>query len=53
VGTLVQIHTILSDKTGTLTQNRMELFKATIAGVSYGRGLTEVERHAVSARIMN
>jgi len=35
---------VLSDKTGTLTRNVMEFFKASIGGVSYGAGITEVER---------
>jgi P-type E1-E2 ATPase len=39
-----QVHTILSDKTGTLTCNVMEFFKCSIAGVAYGNGFTEVER---------
>ncbi len=38
------VDTILSDKTGTLTCNMMEFFKASIAGVSYGQGVTEIEK---------
>lgn len=41
---LGQVHTILSDKTGTLTCNVMEFFKCSIAGTLYGQGHTEVER---------
>ena len=35
---------VLSDKTGTLTCNSMEFFKMSIAGGSYGAGVTEIER---------
>ena len=46
---LGMVHTVLSDKTGTLTCNSMEFFKMSIAGGSYGEGVTEIER-AVAKR---
>jgi phospholipid-transporting ATPase len=35
---------IFSDKTGTLTRNVMEFRKCSVAGVSYGQGITEIGR---------
>jgi phospholipid-translocating P-type ATPase (flippase) len=39
---LGQISHIFSDKTGTLTCNIMDFRKASIGGVSYGKGITEI-----------
>ena len=39
-----QVNTVLSNKTGTLTRNVMEFFKCSMAGVSYGAGVTEIEK---------
>ncbi|MEW5306196.1 MAG: hypothetical protein WDW36_008680 [Sanguina aurantia] len=41
---LGMVSTIMTDKTGTLTRNVMEFFKCSVAGVSYGAGVTEIER---------
>ncbi|XP_044503921.1 probable phospholipid-transporting ATPase 8 [Mangifera indica] len=47
---LGQIDTIMSDKTGTLTCNSMEFVKCSIAGIAYGRGMTEIERALAKRR---
>lgn len=44
------VNTVLTDKTGTLTRNVMEFFKASIGGTSYGAGITEIERANAARR---
>ncbi|KAF7377408.1 P-type phospholipid transporter [Mycena sanguinolenta] len=45
---LGQIEYVFSDKTGTLTQNVMELQKCSVNGVTYGEGVTEAQRGAAT-----
>ncbi len=44
--TLGQNSSLVCRAAGTLTRNVMEFFKCSIAGVSYGTGVTEIERAA-------
>lgn len=41
---LGQIEYIFSDKTGTLTRNKMDFLKFSVNGEIYGTGITEIER---------
>lgn len=41
---LGQVEYIFSDKTGTLTRNKMDFLKYAVNGVVYGTGKTEIER---------
>ena len=44
---LGQIEFVFSDKTGTLTCNKMEFRKACVSGITYGEGLTEIRRNVL------
>lgn len=40
------VNSLHSDKTGTLTQNKMEFLKFSVNGIEYGKGTTEIGRAA-------
>ena len=44
---LGQIDVVFSDKTGTLTKNRMEFRKICVSGSVFGQGLTEIRRNVL------
>jgi magnesium-transporting ATPase (P-type) len=43
---LGQINFIFSDKTGTLTCNKMDFMKFSVDSIAYGIGITEIARAA-------
>jgi magnesium-transporting ATPase (P-type) len=47
---LGQVSFVFSDKTGTLTQNKLEFLKFSVGNSVYGKGITDIAKSAAMAR---